>query len=243
MIEGYTCYLDTSKIEDTLETLKSIDSCLSNKDLKESFFEMEDLLNKLNFEHGNFSTTYKETLDTIENELSKIKKDIYSLGFGVERTSNVLTDEREKTVRDIQELSSDYGTSLGIGVPSDSPLKVLLKRENSGDIAEVITSGLHDQQEQPTSSYEINTVPVGIGIGVAGVVGAAGAIIYDSLRGNKEDDSIREYEPPKEEREYYQEPREEDPEFEFDDPSPYYAIHNRDSMKKFYGDDDNNNLN
>jgi hypothetical protein len=243
MIEGYTCYLDTSKIDDTLETLKSIDSCLSNKDLKESFFEMEDLLNRLNFEHGNFTTTYKETLDIIENELSKIKKDIYSLGFGIERTSEVLTDEREKTVRDIQELSSDYGSSLGIGVPSDSPLKVFLKRENSGDIAEVITTGIQEQQE-PSSHDEINTVPVGIGIGVAGVVGAAGAIIYDSLRGNQEDDSIKDYEPPKEEREFYQDPREYEQEFEFEDPSPYYAIHNRDSMKKFYGDNnDNNNLN
>ena len=239
MKEAYTCYLDTSKIEDTLETIKSIDSCLSNKDLKDSFFEMEDLLNRLNFEHGNFTTTYKESLSIIEDEITKIKKDIYNLGFGLERTSQVLTNEREKTVRDIQELSNDYGKSIGLGVPSDSPLKVFLKKNTTNDIAEVITTGLQEQQEE-SSSYEINPVPVGIGIGVAGVVGAAGAIFYDSIRGNKEDDSIKEYKPPKEEREYYEEPREYDQEFEFEDPSPYYAVHNRDSMNKFYGDDNNN---
>ena len=72
MIEGYTCFLNTDKVSSTVETLKSIDSCLANKDLKESFFEMEDLLNKYNFEHGNFTTTYKETLDIIEEEISKI---------------------------------------------------------------------------------------------------------------------------------------------------------------------------
>jgi len=238
MVEGYSCYLDTEKVQSTVETLKSIDTCLSNKDLNSSFYEMEDLLNKINFEHGNFSSTYKETLGIMEEEVKRIKKDIYNLGYGIEKASSILMNEKDKTVRDIQELSNEFGESLGVGIPSNSPLRVLLKKNNANGIAEVITAGV---EQEETSSYQINTVPLGIGIGVAGVVGAVGAIIYDSLRGNKEDNSIQDYIPPKEDEihEMYHPQRDFVPEYEFDNPSPYFAVHNRDTMKKFYSDDNN----
>ena len=236
MVEGYSCFLDTDKITSTVETLKSIDNCLSNKDLKDSFFEMEELLNKYNFEHGNFTTSYKDTLEIIEDEITKIKKGISDLGFGVEQTNHLLSNTQEKTVRDVQELSNVYGVGVAEGIPSDSPIKI--QKDLKTSIAEVISAGI--PEAQPTNN-EINTVPIGIGIGVAGAVGAIGAVAYDAIRG-KERVKIDDYKPPREEveeRERYLPPKE-TPDNEFDDATPYYAIHNRDSMSKFYSDDNDN---
>ena len=237
MVEGYTCYIDTDKITSTVETLKSIDSCLSNKDLKDSFFEVEELLNKYNFEHGNFTTSYKDILEMIEDEITKIKKGINDLGFGVEQTNVVLSNSQDKTVRDVQELSNIYGIGVAEGIPSNSPINVLKGAKTS--IAEVISAGI--PEAQPTNN-EINTVPIGIGIGVAGAVGALGAIAYDAVRG-KERVKIEDYKPPREEteeRERYLPPRETKDDG-FDDASPYFAVHDRNTMNKFYSDDNDNN--
>ena len=235
MIGGNTCYLDNEKIMGSVETLQSIENCLNQKNLQGIFMDIEQMLKEWNFEHGNFLDTYKESIGMISNELIKVKQDISNLSLALERTTQLLTSEEEKTVQDVQELSHFYERKIGENSIGNKAITIIPTIKNvSSDIAEVIASGIQEQQA-PTHT-EIDTIPIGIGIGVAGVVGAAGAVIYDSLKPKKDD---FEYFTPNKDgnvQEVYQHTNEFDINV-FEDPTPYYAVRNKEVIRKFYGED------
>ena len=238
MNNGNTCYLDNERIAGSVETLQSIDNCLHQKNLQSIFMDIEQMLKEWNFEHGNYLDTYKESIGMISNELLKVEQDINNLSFALERTTQLLTSEEEKTVQDIQELSPFYERKIGENSILNTRITVIPTVKNaSSDIAEVIASGIQEQKA-PTHT-EIDTIPIGIGIGVAGVVGAAGAVIYDSLKPKTDD--FEYFTPNKNEKtqEVYQHTNEYETNV-FEDPTPYYAVRNKEVIRKFYGEDQKN---
>lgn len=242
-MNGYTNYVDLDRIKGTTETLHSLDNCLNNKDLSENFQEIEEIIKKVNFEHDDCIKNYKEPISYIMDELLGIKKEVFELDSALEKTIVDFTKEEEKTVQDIRELSTYFGGK------EESKIEKLLREiteykvePNSNGVTDSIAEVIADGTEI-AGKQEINTVPIGIGIGATGIAASVGAVLVDSAKHNKKD-TLEYYKPNKEEQDEYiprsiQQHRDINDWNIIDDKTPYNALRDKEIKSKFYNQDDN----
>ncbi len=103
------------------------------------------------------------------------------------------------------------------------------------------------EQPEVTTSNEINTVPVGLGIAAAGIAGSIGAVIVDSKKpkrsySSKSDEIyVEEYHPTEAPLDYGDDDDDDGDEDVSDvfNQVAYQAIRDKESMSKFYGIDQN----
>lgn len=179
----YNNNLDLNKINDCTDTISSLDSCLKITDLSSYIIEIEDIIKSANFEHNNFITNYKNEINSIIDDIEKVKKEVSNLSDALSRTittfqKNAYTDE------DIKELSTIYQNTDFTKI-KDS---IVNFRENIvTDIKNVTTSGnitrIPPAEKNTTTNQELkqpySTVPIGLGIAAAGISASVGAVIVN----------------------------------------------------------------
>ena len=108
MANGYTCCIDMERLNESIETLSSIDTCLSNKDFSTTFIDVEKKLKNINFEHNNCITNYKDDLDSIVTNVDKIREGIYKLTDSLTKTVTGFSEVGELNDNDLKDLADLY---------------------------------------------------------------------------------------------------------------------------------------
>ena len=108
MAGGYTCCIDMERLNESIETLSSIDTCLSNKDFSSIFIDVEKKLKNINFEHNNCITDYKEDLDNIITNIDKVREGIYRLSDSLTKTVTGFNEVEDLNDNDLKELANLY---------------------------------------------------------------------------------------------------------------------------------------
>lgn len=221
----YTNNVNIESLQSSLETITSIDNCLKSVDLTNYFGEMEIILRKVNFEHGNCMVNYKKDINSIYEKLEEMKKNIDSTKNALEATVEGFSKTEQIELRKDDQSSPQLITA-------------------ATDITQIppVTTPEQVQPTTQTTDNTLNTVPIGLGIAAAGITGSIGAVVYDSMKSPHTHKTHRK----EDDLETYQEPEEYIPSTEkqapqtmepvFDD-SPYHAARNKTAMNKFYGTD------
>ena len=185
-------YIDFDKVNDSLETLLSLYDCMNNVDLKCSFKDLESYFDTINLEHDNCLNKYNSYFNEIYENIDKIKNKIDSLyenlNITINRFSNI-EDQSSENISDIQELYRknrlDY-SSKNIKRKFDTSIGEVTVLDNGYTTYQNNTDyNVIPSNNQPTqqSNNSINTIPIGIAIGAAGIVGSIGSVIIDEKYG------------------------------------------------------------
>ena len=224
-----TVKLDIDKITKSYETVSSIESCVSIHNFHDYFFEMEDYIDEINLKHGKCISGYQDRIYEIIESIDKIKNKI-----------NLLTDSLRKTIDNNNKI-----VNLAVEQASEIQHRNSLNGTNN-DSSQVIIPvpkpTIEETKNEGLFPEGYNTTPIGLGIGAAGITGAIGAVVIDSMMPKtgrhdkpKEDDDINIY------ADYeIADEAEEKPIVSLKiEPSmtSYHAQRNHDDMKKFYDDD------
>lgn len=225
-----TLKIETNKVRNSYDTVKSIESYVSTHNFHNYFFDMEDYIDEINLKHGKCINGYKDRIYEITESIDKIKNKV-----------NLLSDSLRKTL--------DMQTKLeepSIPVSSNVQLRNTLEQAPNSDSSQVIIPVPKPAPEQMQKDglfpEGYDTTPIGLGIAAAGVTASIGAVVIDSMMPKSakrkteeykvDDDDINDY------RDYeIADEAEEKPEVSLKiDPSltSYQASRNHDSMKKFY---------
>lgn len=207
--------VNIEKLNSTLATMKNINSSLENTDISKYFIDIENTLKKINFEHGNCISNYRDEINAIIEKLNILKENIASL-----ENSLTVTSEEFSTVEH-REVAN-----------------------NSASVTQIppVTQQTENQvQGQTQTSNEINTVPIGLGIATAGIVGSVGAVVVDSMKDRgrttkSNEPEIEEYEPTdKGNNTIASQATGQSEQPGFYDATPYHAARNNETKNKFYG--------
>lgn len=233
--------LDIDKIVKSYETVESIETHVSTHNFHEYFFDMEDLIDEVNLKHDKCFSGYQERVYEIIESIDKIKNKI-----------NLLSDSLRKTIdktTKLTDLSIEQTSKLNRQVTSDVQYRESLSQVNNDSSQEIIsipTPTIEETKQEGLFPEGYNTTPIGLGIGAAGITGAIGAVVIDSMMPKSakkqqpkyeiDDDDINDY------RDYeIADEAEEKPIVSLKiDPSmtSYQASRNHESMKKFYNDEE-----
>ena len=233
--------LDIDKIVKSYETVESIETHVSTHNFHEYFFDMEDLIDEVNLKHDKCFSGYQERVYEIIESIDKIKNKI-----------NLLSDSLRKTIDKITkltDLSIEQTSKLNRQATSDVQYRESLSQVNNDSSQEIIsipTPTIEETKQEGLFPEGYNTTPIGLGIGAAGITGAIGAVVIDSMMPKSakkqqpkyeiDDDDINDY------RDYeIADEAEEKPIVSLKiDPSmtSYQASRNHESMKKFYNDEE-----
>ena len=232
--------LDIEKIVKSYETVESIESCVSAHNFHDYFFDMEDLIDEVNLKHDKCFSGYQERVYEIIESIDKIKNKV-----------NLLSDSLRKTIdkySKLTDLSIEQANIINRKANSDVQYRESLSPVNN-DSSQVIipvpTPTVEEPKQEGLFPEGYNTTPIGLGIGAAGITGAIGAVVIDSMMPKSsrkaqpkyeiDDDDINDY------RDYeIADEAEEKPIVSLKiDPSmtSYQASRNHESMRKFYDDD------
>ena len=173
-------HFDLEKLNKSLETISGVEDCVSSRDLSEGFTNLENYFRDINFEHGN-CLKYKEDLELIYSNIGQIKRKISNLADSLITTIENYSDIESLNSKDIKELSSIYRNT-----PSSENLKKLVDERTS--FKRALAADLNQQQAEQLDEYTtttINTVPIGIAIGAAGIAGSIGTVIVNEKYGKK----------------------------------------------------------
>ena len=262
MEKSHVYSIETEKLIDSVTTLSSIEDWLNTTDLSIIIIEIEQLLQKLNFEHGNCFLQYKKSLDDIIEDISDVQKEISELNNAIDKTTKKYQKVDQLDSHDITDISTSFKNqklnSLKENIERESiQFRQKLEKNLMSDIENGIstqtdnanitkippvenensTTVIDPVTEQPPT--QINTIPIGLGIAATGIAGSIGAVVLNELNGNK-GGQIEEY---KEETDSIAEPTADayppviQPDLE--NYSPYQAARNKEILRKFYGDDTN----
>lgn len=233
--------LDIDKIVKSYETVESIETHVSTHNFHEYFFDMEDLIDEVNLKHDKCFSGYQERVYEIIESIDKIKNKI-----------NLLSDSLRKTIdktTKLTDLSIEQTSKLNRQATSDVQYRESLSQVNNDSSQEIIsipTPTIEETKQEGLFPEGYNTTPIGLGIGAAGITGAIGAVVIDSMMPKSakkqqpkyeiDDDDINDY------RDYeIADEAEEKPIVSLKiDPSmtSYQASRNHESMKKFYNDEE-----
>ena len=233
--------LDIDKIVKSYETVESIETHVSTHNFHEYFFDMEDLIDEVNLKHDKCFSGYQERVYEIIESIDKIKNKI-----------NLLSDSLRKTIdktTKLTDLSMKQTSKLNRQATSDVQYRESLSQVNNDSSQEIIsipTPTIEETKKEGLFPEGYNTTPIGLGIGAAGITGAIGAVVIDSMMPKSakkqqpkyeiDDDDINDY------RDYeIADEAEEKPIVSLKiDPSmtSYQASRNHESMKKFYNDEE-----
>lgn len=168
--------IDFEKILNTTKILNNIENTIHNKNLINSFYEIEEYIKNINFIHTNCIINYKDSLSILLNNYNKMIEEITRLNSTL---SKILSHYSEKDNKD--------NIFLNTKAELKEVTKVPLPEQNNTTISENSNSN---------TSTEINTVPIGLGIATTGIVASAGAVIYDEYkRKNKNNIVLDKFEP------------------------------------------------
>ena len=270
MSNKYTCCIDKERLNSSIETLNSIDNCLNNRNLSNDFIDIEEIIKNINFNHNNCISDYKDKMNYILEELEMLKKDINNLSNSMTITVKEFSNVDEFKTDDIDNIFSYFNNNTDTGTLSvNNNLKVAnnidLFRENISTLKDSIKSNdINLINEIGTniadvSDNNINTVPIGLGIGAAGITGAVGAVIVDS-KNKARNESLYQYKPEEEirydmeEMNYSNEEHKEKTYDDIEEPksepivetkkeeeiiTPYSANRDKEKADKFYDDEEN----
>ena len=184
-------YIDLEKITNSIETLSTMENLVNYVDLSEYFEDMEKLFRKLNFEHAN-CIRYKDSLEIVYEDIERVKRKVNELIDALKRTSSAYGGVEMLTRKDIKTLAEIYQST-----PASEKLQKQLDEYNTDQkkiyAASIIQIGADQQnvtvippvsteQQTPSSNKQIDTVPIGVAIGVTGIVGSLGAIAINEKK-------------------------------------------------------------
>ena len=224
--------VDLEKLSNSLKVIEDTNNSINNMKLSNIVLDIDTELSKVNFEHGNCLNDYRDTLDSLVAEIDKLKMNINELSKGLEKTINSFSDVEETNFR-----RTDLSTDVS---------QILADEKTVTKIPEPTTEA--ELTQESTSQGSINTVPIGLGIGAAGIAGSVGMVAADSLGLLKgKEDPIPNYRESAESVEYVEKiDKKEDKNDEFiahsekfDDVTPYHASRDKDVIDKFYDDEEN----
>ena len=233
MKENYKCSIDLEKLKQSKELMCSLDSCISTKDFTSYFTDIEKEINNTNFEHGNCITNYKDDIDTILEEITKMKENISKLNNALDKTVLSFQNRRELNNNEINNLSETYPNTT-----ATLKLKSIMNNDSNVSINILDIDNDNVQKiplptptvEDTSTSSSINTVPIGIAIGATGIAASAGAVYLTNKNDEKKKINLPTYEGNVE-----IEKKEENKEDVFEI-TPYKAERNPENFNKFYAD-------
>lgn len=163
-------YINYDEIEGSINTLSYIDDILSTTDLTTDFEDMESYFRDINFEHAN-CIKYKEAFDAIYDDLDYIRKKINQLKESL-ISASIINKNNEKEIAENLNNCGPYVASLR------SVKRFLLAEIEKFGTDENVTTIPAPTTEEKDTGY-INTLPIGVAIGTAGIVGSIGTILFN----------------------------------------------------------------
>ena len=180
-------YIDLEKLSNSIETLSIMENIVNYMDLAENFEEIEKLCKKVNFEHAN-CIKYKELLEIIYEDIDNVKRKVNELIEALKRTIQTYSKVESITGKDIQTLAEIYQETPASAkliqqldqlrtTPKNVYTASLVQIGDAEQNVTVIPPVSTEQQSNTTTSNDpIDTVPIGVAIGLTGVVGSIGAV-------------------------------------------------------------------
>lgn len=188
-------HIDLDQISHSINTLTSLENIINSVDLADFFEEIEKEFKQINFEHSS-CINYKESLGIIYSDLEKIKKQINELTDALRRTKNNYATINTFSEGDIKEFTEIYKTTEAraellklVGNAKQVDVNSLTAdiagsiNNNTSTVTTIPTPAPTTPQEE---SKIVDTVPIGVGIGVTGIAGSIGAVIVDDMYQKKE---------------------------------------------------------
>lgn len=222
--------VDLEKLSNSLKVVEDTNNSINDLKLSNIVLDIDTELSKVNFEHGNCLNNYRDILDSLVALIDELKVNINELSKGLEKTINKFSDTEDISFR-----KTDLSTDLS---------QILTDNKTVTKIPEPTLDSEMATQES-TNQGSINTIPIGLGIGAAGIAGSVGMVAADSL-GLLEgkEDPIPNYRESAEYVEKIDKKEDKNDEFiahseKFDDVTPYHASRDKDIIDKFYDDEEN----
>lgn len=222
--------VDLEKLSNSLKVVEDTNNSINDLKLSNIVLDIDTELSKVNFEHGNCLNNYRDILDSLVALIDELKVNINELSKGLEKTINKFSDTEDISFR-----KTDLSTDLS---------QILTDNKTVTKIPEPTLDSEETTQES-TNQGSINTIPIGLGIGAAGIAGSVGMVAADSL-GLLEgkEDPIPNYRESAEYVEKIDKKEDKNDEFiahseKFDDVTPYHASRDKDIIDKFYDDEEN----
>ena len=241
---AYTVKLDIDKVVKSYETVTSIESCVANHDFHDYFFDMEDYIDEVNLKHGKCITGYQDRVYEIIESIDKIKNKLNLLSDSLRKTIDLNNTNTNKVEEQLVDFRRQF-TQGDIQQQFKNSFQPV-NNDSSQVIIPVPNPTVEEPKQEGLFPEGYDTTPIGLGIGAAGITGAIGAVVVDSMmpktgRNEKnkskiDDDDINNY------ADYeIADEAEEKPIVSLKiDPSmtSYQASRNHESMKKFYNDEE-----
>ena len=192
-MKGYTCCIDLQELGKAVESLSSVDSCISKNNITNIFFDIDNMLKKINFEHGRCFSSFSSTFEYIEDEVDSISKELFQLNYALQKTIIISRQSDKKTIQDLQEISSYYGDEQANNTVQNllmDPKIVLADNKNDFEkdmdpFIRVITDSNIEEEALPYTMNDINSLPLGISIALTGATSSVGAAMIHSIRRNE----------------------------------------------------------
>lgn len=217
--------INIEKLRGTYDSLNLISSRLDNNTIDKDLIELEQYFRKINFEHGNCISNDKNYVTTLLEKIEELKRNINNLRFSIDKTIN--------NTMNLEGLNERKNISFRKDI---NPELIKTATTEITQIPKPVTTEQQSVNSEPTQT-EINTIPIGLGIGASGIAGAVGTVIVDSMMDNDKQDDIEEYKEPEEWIEPKKEKtNEKDRVFENRN-MVYQASHDNEKISKFYGTD------
>ena len=231
MSNGYTCCVDKERLEKSLKVLDNMNNTINQVNLPNSFIELEELIRNINIDHNNCINNYKDNINNGLYETENIRKNINKLSIGVSKTIKEFSEADQFKTSDIEDIFGIFDNKTNVND---------LAFNNNLEVAKDIQSFKENMATSiiGVANIETSTVPIGLGIGAAGVTGAVGAVLIDSMNDSKKDSS-EDFQ----ELENFDETKTNEEEKELktnkiEEPStPYFANRDKTTIDKFYDEE------
>lgn len=215
--------INIEKLRSTYNSLNLINNSLDNNIIDKDLIELEQYFRKLNFEHGNCISNYKNYMTSILEKIDEMKKNINNLRISIDKTINQVSNLEDCSERN----NINFRKNM-------SPELIKTATTEISQIPKPVTVEQQPLNNESTQT-EINTIPIALGIGASGISGAVGAVIVDSMMYNDKQDDIEDYKEPEELiNQEKVEKNEKERVFENEN-TPYQASHDNEKISKFYG--------
>ena len=245
----YTCCIDKERLSESIKVLDDLENYMSNNYLISNILEIEEIIRNINIDHNNCIEKYKEKINNLLDEIQRLKKSINKLSSSVNVTIKEFSEADQFKTKDIEDIFGKFDNSTDVtNLAVNNNLNVA---SNVQEFKESMATNIIGAVES-----SINTVPIGLGIGAAGITAAAGAVVVDSMSKSK-NEAKYEYKPEEDEKYDMEEMNYENDEhkivnyddFETEKPepekietqeeitaTPYFANRDRVKNDKFYDD-------
>ena len=268
-MNDYTNVINLDLLKNSSKVLSSLESCINNVDFTKYFVDLEDYIKRINFEHGSCISGYKEDIKSLIDEIESLKIKISHLQIAIDNTTQKFDSKQNLDYNDYSDLSNNYDGSISQVVKNNmnaNNVPLLQRVDNVVEMRKVplgaavvdgVDTGTMEEANSnvtvippastentgaatTSTTHEINTIPIGLGIAATGITASVGAVIVDGMSGH----SNVHYEAYKPEEEADYDGIEPDhttrsssiPEEAFESADAYHAARNKKSFDKFYGE-------